>query len=55
MGLTIIIIVLLILISFALYCCACNTMSYDREVDDEQQMEFLREYRNRHSKKCRRR
>ena len=54
MILAVIIILLLVLISFALYCCACNTTPYDREVDDEQQMQFLREYRERHSKKCRR-
>ena len=45
------IILLLAIISFALYCCACNTTSYDREVDDEQQIEFLREYREKHKRR----
>lgn len=46
----IIIILLLILIAFALYCCACNTTPYDREADDEQQMEYLRQYKESHKK-----
>ena len=44
----IIIILFLILVAFALYCCACNTTPYDREVDDEQQMEYLRQYKESH-------
>lgn len=44
----IIIILLLILVAFALYCCACNTTPYDREVDDEQQMEYLHQYKESH-------
>lgn len=45
-----IIILLLILVAFALYCCACNTTPYDREADDEQQMEYLRQYKESHKK-----
>ena len=44
----IIIILFLILVAFALYCCACNTTPYDREVDGEQQMEYLRQYKESH-------
>ena len=46
----IIIILFLILVAFALYCCACNTTPYDREADDEQQMEYLRQYKESHKK-----
>ena len=38
----ILVILLLILIAFILYCCVCNTTPYDR---DEQQMEYLRQYK----------
>ena len=41
----ILVILLLILIAFILYCCVCNTTPYDRDVDDEQQMEYLRQYK----------
>ncbi|EEQ59568.1 hypothetical protein CBFG_03278 [Clostridiales bacterium 1_7_47FAA] len=48
MSWLIIIILLLLFIAFALYCCACNTTPYDREADDEQQMEYLRQYKEKH-------
>lgn len=51
MLLVIIILLVLILVAFALYCCACNTTSYDRQTDDEQQLEYLRQYRETHKKK----
>lgn len=46
-----ILILFLLITAFALYCCACNTTPYDREADDEQQMEYLRQYRERHKHK----
>lgn len=48
--LILILILFLLLTAFALYCCACNTTPYDRETDDEQQIEYLRQYRERHKK-----
>lgn len=49
--LILILILFLLLTAFALYCCACNTTPYDREADDEQQIEYLRQYRERHKHK----
>ena len=50
----IIIILFLILVAFALYCCACNTTPYDREVDNTDITEtvrfeeYLRQYKESH-------
>lgn len=33
------------IILFILYCLISNTSTFDRQIDDEQQLKFLREYK----------